>query len=140
MKKERYSFFQKEKQTRRTDQEWPRAKTDDEWPRSRGGQDTCFAPPRSEKANPTFVPPPPKKICQLCQQKASGFRKLACEHLFCGSCADHHETLFNQCPTCHCVLNPDVHHMFASELPVIPSYESFDYPSDLNEEAGIHSQ
>lgn len=126
MKKERYSFFQKQT-SNRTDQEWPRARTQQDWP-------------RAENALPTFVPPPPKKICTVCHQRSAGFRKLVCQHLFCGSCADHHETLFNQCPTCHYVLNQDVHHMFASEPPAIPSYDAFDYLIDLNEETGIHSQ
>jgi hypothetical protein len=118
-KRERFSFFQKNKDL--SEKEWPRAESEPEWPRGEPIE------------KPMFVPPPPKKLCELCQQRSSGFRKFDCNHLFCGSCANHHETMFNQCPTCRYVLNNDIHHMFASEMPVIPSYDEFEYQEGLNE-------
>jgi hypothetical protein len=125
MKKgERYTFFQKQR-SNRTNQEWPRGEKTDE---------------KLTVAIPTFVPPPPKKICTLCQQRSSGFRKFSCDHLFCGACAEHHETLFNQCPTCKYVLNPEIHHLFATELPNIPSYDAFEYEPDLNKTEASYPQ
>jgi hypothetical protein len=52
--------------------------------------------------------------------------------LFCGSCADKQETLFNKCPTCKFVLNPAIHDLFECTMPDLPTYDAFVYP-DLNE-------